>query len=247
MIEIIPAILPKNYEDLKNKIALVRGFVSIVQIDICDGIFVPNLTWPFLSSRPALLPSPDFGESKDLAALDFHFLKILDEQEGLPFWEDIDFELDLMVSDAIPNFDIYSKLGAKRIIFHFDAVGDLKEFKNFLEGIDMYIRENIQIGIAINAKTSLEFIFPLLNNVDFVQCMGIEKVGFQGQEFDQKILESIKILREKFSDLVISVDGGVNLETAPLLIEAGISRLVVGSAIFNSEDIIGTIEEFKNI
>ena len=37
MIEIIPAILPKNYEDLKDKIALVRGVVPLVQIDICDG------------------------------------------------------------------------------------------------------------------------------------------------------------------------------------------------------------------
>ena len=48
MTEIIPAILPKNYEDLKNEIALVRGVVPLVQVDICDGIFVKNKTWPFL-------------------------------------------------------------------------------------------------------------------------------------------------------------------------------------------------------
>lgn len=47
MTEIIPAILPKNYEDLKNKIALVRGIVPLAQIDICDGKFVPNFSWPF--------------------------------------------------------------------------------------------------------------------------------------------------------------------------------------------------------
>ena len=45
--DIIPAILPKNYEDLKNKIALVRGIVPVAQIDICDGIFVKNISWTF--------------------------------------------------------------------------------------------------------------------------------------------------------------------------------------------------------
>ncbi|MFA4975611.1 MAG: hypothetical protein WC839_02545 [Candidatus Paceibacterota bacterium] len=239
MIEIIPAILPKNYEDFKNKIALVRGISHIVQIDICDGIFVKTATWPFLSR----------AESRDVleSDLDEHFKNILEEQEGLPFWEDIDFELDLMVSDAILNFDIYTKLGAKRIVFHIEAVGDLKEFKNFIEGIDMYVREAMKIGIAININTPLEQIFPLVSDIDFVQCMGIDKIGFQGQEFNKKVLENIKILKEKFSDLVISVDGGVNMETASLLINVGVDRLVVGSSIFNSEDIRETIEEFKNL
>ncbi len=229
MIEIIPAILPKNYEDLKNKIALVRGAAPLAQIDICDGIFVSSKTWPFESN------------------LDKHFHKILNEEEGIPFWEDIDFELDLMVADAVENFDIYTKLGARRIIFHIEAVGNLTEFKNFLEGMDVYMKEAIEIGIAINVKTSPERIFSLVNNVDFVQFMGIEKVGFQGQEFDQKVLENIKMLKEKFPDLVISVDGGINLENAVSLINAGVTRLIISSAIFNTDDIIGTIEEFKNL
>ncbi|MFA5095285.1 MAG: hypothetical protein WC447_01325 [Candidatus Paceibacterota bacterium] len=234
MAEIIPAILPKNYEDLKNKIALVRGIAPIVQIDICDGIFVPSKTWPF-----------DFNQGKPF--LEEHFRKILNEEEGMPFWEDVDFELDLMVADAIENFDIYTKLGAKKIIFHIEAVGDLKEFKNFLEGIDVYIREMIEIGISLNIKTSLEQISPLINDVDFVQLMGIDKVGFQGQEFDKKVLENVKTLKEKFGDLTISIDGGVNFETAPLLIKTGATKLIIGSAIFNTDDIIGTIEEFRNL
>src|SRR3989338_1922901 len=141
--EIIPAILPKNYEDLKNKIALVRGHVPIVQVDICDGIFVKSTTWPFSGG--------DYDE---------HFKAILNEQEGMPFWEDIDFELDLMVADAVANFDVYTKLGPKRIVFHFEAVGDIEEFKHFLEGIDTYVRDNIQIGVAISPNTEISQIFP---------------------------------------------------------------------------------------
>ena len=49
----------------------------------------------------------------------------------MPFWQDVDYELDLMVSDAVQNFDLYSKLSPKRIIFHIEAVGDLEEFKKY--------------------------------------------------------------------------------------------------------------------
>lgn len=231
MIEIIPVILPKDYEDLKNKIALVRGVAPLVQIDICDGVFVPSKTWPFSTG----------------GADDFNFHRILNEEEGMPFWEDIDFELDLLVADAVKNFDIYIKLGAKSIIFHVEAIGNLEEFKNFLEGIDIYIREVIKIGIAINIKTPLEQIFPLINNVDFVQCMGNDKIGYQGVLLDEQVYKKIEILREKYPDLPIAVDIGVNRATAPLLIKAGATKLIIGSAIFNTDDIVGTIEEFRNL
>jgi ribulose-phosphate 3-epimerase len=240
MATIIPAVLPKNYEDLKNHIALVRGVSSMVQIDICDGIFVKNITWPFLVRAEE---TESFLEN----SLDEHFKRILNEEEGMPFWEDIDFELDLMVVDAVENFDIYTKLGPKRIIFHIEAVGDLDNFKNFLEGIDNYIRDSIEIGLAINTTSNIESIFSLISFVDFVQVMGIEHVGFQGEDFDDKCIDHIKTLREKFPELEISVDGAVGMNTAPLLTQAGATRLVVGSAIFNSNDIIGTIEELKQM
>ncbi len=240
MVEIIPAILPKNYEELKNNISLVRGIANLVQVDICDGVFVKNLTWPFLSRAG--------GEDEFLSNdFDVHFRKILNEEEGLPFWEEMDFELDLMVANAVENFDIYTKLGPKRIIFHLEAVGNLEEFQHFLEGIDLYIRDTIDIGVAINSDTPIEKIFPLVSCIDFVQCMGIEKIGFQGQEFDSKCLEQIKSLKEKFPDLIISVDGGVNFNTASMIVEAGATRLVAGSAIFNTDDIIDTIERFRQI
>lgn len=230
MIEIIPAILPKNYEDLKNKISLVKEVVPIVQVDICDGIFVPSFTWPFSS-----------------ATIDYHFTKILNEAEGMPFWEEVDFELDLMVADAVENFDVYTKLGPKRIIFHLEAIKDLEDFKHFLEGIDIYIKDSIQIGVALNPSTSIEQIFPIVNNIDFVQFMGSDEIGFQGVSLDDKVYDKIKSLREKYSDLPIAVDIGVNEQTAERLVEAGATKLVMGSAIFNTNDIIGTIERFRNL
>ena len=243
MAEIIPAMLPKNYEDLKNKIALVRGVVNLVQVDICDGVFVKNITWPFLS------PAEDdasFLENN----FDEHFRRILNEEEGMPFWEDIDFELDLMVSSAVENFDIYTKLGPKKIIFHIEAKeiqSDLGSFKDFLEGIDMYIRDSIQIGVAINPTTPLEQIFPLISHIDFVQFMGNDEIGYSGIPLNEQVYKKIKILREKHPDLPIAIDIGVNETTAPLLVKAGATKLVIGSAIFNTDDIIDTVERFRNL
>lgn len=240
MIEIIPAILPKNYEDLKNHIAFIKDTVDVVQVDICDGNFVKNLTWPFLARADdqELFLQNDFDD---------HFKKILNEIEGMPFWEDVDFELDLMVERAVENFDIYTKLGPKRIVFHIEAVGDLVEFENFLEGVDIYIRDSIEIGVAINIRTEIEKLFSIIKYIDFIQVMGIDHIGFQGADFDEKSIEHIKTLRQKFPELTISVDGGVNLKTAPSLIKAGANRLVIGSAIFKTDDIINTIDMFRNL
>lgn len=231
MLEIIPAIMPRNYEDLKNRVALVRGIVPLVQIDICDGIFVKNQTWPF--------------DEKDNDTSNFNL--IMEEKEGMPFWEDIDFELDLMVVDAVENFPVYMKLGPKRIIFHIEAIGNISEFKDFLEGLDTYIRDTVQIGVAINTKTNIENIFPLVNHVDFIQCMGIEHIGFQGEGFDEKVLEHIKTLKEKYPDVIVAVDGSVNFDTAPSIIDAGAERLVIGSAIFKSNDIKETVDMFESL
>ena len=70
---IIPAIIPKDYEELKNNIALVRGIVPVVQIDICDGVFAPNITWPFntLNKEGSILK----------AELDSHFTNIMNEND----------------------------------------------------------------------------------------------------------------------------------------------------------------------
>lgn len=225
MLEIIPAILPKGYEDMKDKLALVLPHVSLVHLDFIDGIFNRNVTWPY---RP-----------EDEYSLN----RILNQEEGLPFWENINFEFDLMVKNAHHDFDKFAQMGASRLIFHIEAFDNLDEFAEFLEGVDMYTRENLQIGIALNTTTSLEKLKPLVSKVDFVQCMGIEHIGRQGEPFDERVLNHVRDLRKEFPELTISADGAVNIDSAPKLIEAGVNRLVVGSAIFESYDIGETIDE----
>ena len=233
MTEIIASILSPayTYEEMKNKIAVLRGAISTIQIDFCDGIFVKAVTWPFTSG----------------GFEDYDFQKIINEEKGMPFWEDVDFELDLMVANAVPNFDLYMKLGPKAIIFHIEAVGDLGDFKDFLEGIDPYMRDIVQIGIALNPSTSFEQLYPLVSHIDFVQLMGNDRIGFTGVTLDPRVYERIKLLREKYSDLPIEIDIGVTQDTVPLLVKAGATKLIIGSAIWKSVNPLGALEEFQSL
>lgn len=226
MTEITPAILVKDFNELNEKLAKFVNITKMVQIDICDGKFVPSVSWPMHQSDQ---------ESVE---------KILDEEEGMPYWEQLDFEFDLMVLNAHKQFDFFSRLGAKRIIFHLEAETET-DFKEFLESLDPYFKDNIDIGIAINTTTDINKLDPFINYVDFVQCMGIEKIGFQGESFDERVLKQIKDLRFKYPELKISIDGAVNENTAPALVKAGANRLVIGSALLQSYDIREAIKNFE--
>ena len=100
-----------------------------------------------------------------------------------------------------------------------------------------------EIGLAFNIDTPVE----IPAGVDFIQLMGIDRVGYQGQKFDEKVIEKIRATRVKYPDLPISIDGAVSLETAPMLIAAGANRLVIGSAIFESDNPIDAIAKFKSL
>ncbi|HUC88465.1 MAG TPA: hypothetical protein VMR49_00340 [Candidatus Paceibacterota bacterium] len=228
MTEIIPAILAKDFEELREKISRFASVARTVQIDVCDGKFVPSVSWPMHA-----------GDKESVSA-------IINEEEGLPYWDSLDFEFDLMVKDAHKQFEFFTRLGAKRIVFHLEAE-DEKDLKEFLEGLDMYTKENIQIGLAINITTNVDKLFPFINLIDFVQCMGIDHIGFQGQPFDERDLKQISTLRANYRELIISVDGGVNNRTAPMMVKAGANRLIVGSALINSHDIYETIKELENL
>lgn len=226
MIEVIPAILPGNIGELRGKVALVRDFVKTVQFDMCDGIFVPTKSWPY--------------NGKDVMA----YQEIINEESGLPGWEQVNYEFDLMVKNASTQFVDIIKLGPSRIVFHLEAEDNLL---TFFETLDPYYKESLELGVAINTTTDPELLRPLLPHIKFVQCMGIEIIGKQRQSFDHRVLEQVAKVRTIAPELPISVDGSVNKETAHALVEAGATRLVIGSAIFDELDTGGVIEDFQNL
>lgn len=219
--EIIPAILPRDFSELSEKIELMKGFVKTIQIDVCDGQFTPSASWPYRKR-------------------DDSFEKILQEDEGLPGWKQLNFEIDLMTNRPEEAVSDWVSAGATRVIIHAEARGNVEEAIALLSN-------RVEIGLALNIETPLSIIEPYADKIQFLQCMGIDNIGFQGQAFNYKIMEKIVELRKLYPDLPISVDGGVSLETGPELLRAGASRLVVGSAIFESDNPIQAIEDFKRI
>ena len=231
MSEIVPAILEKDFSEIKNKLMALREHVKCVHIDLCDGVAVPSQTWPFVSG----------------GVEDFDFRKIMNEEEGMPFWQDFDFEFDLMTADAVENFDLYMKLGGKRMIFHPNIGGAIEDFEHFIEGLDMYVRDNVEIGVAFRPSDDLKIVSRISHKVDFLHCMGSDKIGYQGEPFSQKALENIKFLKKNLPGIIISVDIGINLQNAKTILDAGADRLSIGSGIWKNPDPIGALETFKSL
>lgn len=233
MAEIIPAILPKSYEELEDKLEIAAGNAPVIQIDVCDGAYVPSRTWPFL---------------KGPGVEDTIFNDIVAQDQALPHWEDVDFEFDLMAKGAYDRIPDFISAGAARVIVHLHSCDGeelsaiVRDYGKKSEEVGMF---DVELGLAVMPSDSPESIAPYVDGIHFVQVMGIERIGFQGQEMSPKAPGLVRALKEAYPGLAVSVDGGVNLSTAQELIEAGADRLVVGSALFNEADFIGTLEQFK--
>jgi ribulose-phosphate 3-epimerase len=222
MTEIIPAIIPENFEDLEEKLGLVVGRVPLVHVDVENGTLTPRSSWPYAGEMTS-------------------FLRITEEAEGFPFWEDVSFEAHLMVKHPEEIIEDWIKAGAERLIVHLEAFESDEEVSHFLSLIKNRFTEEslylgIEAGLAVNINTPIESLFPHVLEADFIHMMSIKKIGSQGESFDRTIFERIEALKEHFPDTIISVDGGVNLEVAEELKDAGVARIIVGSAIFGSED-----------
>lgn len=242
--KVIPAILPKDYNDLVSHLDMVQDLVPVVQVDVVDGKFAPNKTWPYVNDSSN------------------QFLKFVNQDEGLPYWDAVDFEVDLMVADPAFVADQWIAAGASRVVVHIASLSK-EAFIRLAQSVHdkgVEFRAGVEIGMMEKAEEYFEELQRVLKEKDFtveavkekgvvsgIQCMGITSVGFQHQEFNPDVLKTISYFRNKYPDVPIAVDGGVSLETAGPLFDAGATELVSGSAVFESENIIDTLEHFEEI
>ncbi|MDB5188423.1 MAG: ribulose-phosphate 3-epimerase, ribulose-phosphate 3-epimerase [Candidatus Nomurabacteria bacterium] len=228
MIKITPAILPHSYKGIEIPVERVLGAVTNVQIDIVDGHFSPNRTWLF--------------NNKDEDKLE----AIYEQELGMPYWAELNYEFDLMVKDPIKEMDMFIALGPAKMIFHLEGLEEEKTVA-FFEALPEIIRSAISFGIAIGIGTDPAGIAPYIPYIESIQCMGIKNVGYQGQAFDEGVFTQITAVKKMYPDKSISVDGGVSLENAAQLVMAGATELVIGSALFQNTDSRGTIETFQRL
>ena len=109
------------------------------------------------------------------------------------------------------------------------------------------IRElGLPAGLSLNPPTALSTIEPFLDHCDLVLVMSV-MAGFGGQAFDPVALEKLKRLRELKPELLLSVDGGINRETAQLVARAGADLMVAGSALFTEANYGRFIDEMADL
>lgn len=220
MVEIIPAIISKSFEDLKEKIKLVEPYVKWVQIDIMDGKFVPNTSW----NRPEELAS-----LKSEVFFEAH-LMISEPEKHVEKWIDAGIKRIIFHIEATLNpYAIIQKCRKGKV-----EVGVAINPETPIEGIESLLKSDFNSSVEVR----------LQQPIDMVLVMGVTP-GFGGQEFKREVLEKIKALRRSRPHLTIEVDGGMNPATAKKAVEAGANVIVAGSYIFNSADVEKVIEELR--
>ncbi len=137
------------------------------------------------------------------------------------------FDTHLMIAPVDPYIEAFARAGADRLTVHVEACTHLDRTLRAIADL------GVKAGVALNPHTPETAIEYVLDRVDLVLVMTVNP-GFGGQRFIGAMVEKIRRIRAMIGDrtIRIEVDGGIDPETAPLVVEAGADVLVAGSAIF---------------
>jgi len=148
----------------------------------------------------------------------------------------------LMIENPDAYVGDFAKAGADMISVHAEACRHLHRSVHLIKDL------GVKAGVAINPATPIEVVEPILADLDFVLLMSVNP-GFGGQSFIEHVLTKATRLRrlanERHSELEIEIDGGIKLDNASRVREAGVDLFVAGSAIFKTPDYKDTISRFK--
>lgn len=169
---------------------------------------------------------------------------------GLPVTEAINkhakkpLDVHLMIVNPENYVEGFKNAGAEIITVHYEACAHLHR------NIQQIKKLGCKAGVSLNPHTNVNLLKDILADIDLVLLMSVNP-GFGGQKFIERTYEKIgelKALADQLNpNLYIEVDGGVNLDNAGLLIDAGANALVAGSFVFKSEDPKNTIHKLKNV
>lgn len=153
-------------------------------------------------------------------------------------------DVHLMIVEPEKYAEQFKNAGADILTVHIEACRHLHRNIQQIKGLGM------MAGVAINPHTAVNLLKDILADIDLVCLMSVNP-GFGGQSFIPYSLEKIKQLRKMIDDdglkVKIEVDGGVTLENAKQIAEAGAHVLVAGNTIFSSKDPKATIQRLKSM
>ena len=150
----------------------------------------------------------------------------------------IHFETHLMIDQPDRYLQDYIDAGSDTVIFHYEASTDISRDINTIKN------NNKLAGIAINPDTKPNVLKKYMNDLDYILIMSVFP-GFGGQSFIEATLESMKELDDMRGnrDILIGVDGGVNLKTIDKVYNTGIDVTIVGSGLYKAPNIKERFDE----
>lgn len=169
---------------------------------------------------------------------------------GLPVCEAIykhaqkPLDVHLMIEKPERYLSAFREAGAATISVHYEACNHLHRTLQEIKALDC------RAGVAINPHTNVQLLEDTINDIDMVCIMSVNP-GFGGQSFIENTYKKVRqlkeIIAENNANTQIEIDGGVNINNAPRLLEAGADVLVAGSFVFKSVEPLETIEELKSV
>ena len=151
-------------------------------------------------------------------------------------------DVHLMIVEPEKYVEEFINQGADYVSVHYEACIHLHRTVKLIQS------KGAKAGVVLNPSTPVSVLEDIIKDVDLVLLMSVNP-GFGGQKFIENTYNKIVRLKElilsKDASALIQVDGGVNVENAPRLFDAGADCLVAGNAVFSSEDPMKTIELMK--
>lgn len=229
---IIPSSPFKNYGEIESLAMVCDKLVRRIQIDVCDGKYVGSTSWPFTEYVKG-----DFEKLGKKPDFDVY----------LPLWEDMNYSVDLMVEHPEKYIETFVAYGIDQFIFHFRSV-EKENWENIFNLCEQYSLEFI---LAIDVQTPMEeawkFVQNNLERIKGIQVMGIEKIGFQGEELDARSLDLVREIKTKFPELKVLFDGGIHEDTVLEIKKAGVDIFCIGSWLTKSEYFYDDLKDIQRM
>jgi ribulose-phosphate 3-epimerase len=153
-------------------------------------------------------------------------------------------DVHLMIEKPERYIADFKNAGADCLSVHWEACTHLHRTIHQIKDLDMLA------GVAINPHTPVAFLEDIIKDVDFVVVMSVNP-GFGGQRFIansfKRVKELVTLIEKHNAEALIEIDGGVDLDNAQLLIDAGVDILVAGNTVFGSENPMETIAELRRL